>query len=179
MLNSTDAIIHANRRITTRQLALQFSISTGSVCSIIETLGYSKVCSKLVPRSLTTDHRIQRKTISSELLEHFNAEGEDFLSRIVTGDETWVHHFEPETKRQSMEWHHPQLSRKKKFETDPSAGKVIVTVFWDCGGVILVDVMPRGATINSSVIHQHPQQVQETFPASSAWQESSRNAAPA
>jgi hypothetical protein len=78
-----------------------------------------------------------------------------------------------------MEWHHPQSPRKKKFKTAPSAGKVMVTVFWDCDGVILVDVMPRGVTINSRGIHQHPQQAQETFPASSPWQESSRNVAPA
>jgi hypothetical protein len=28
------------------------------------------------------------------------ADGEIFLSWIVTGDETWIHHFEPHTKRQ-------------------------------------------------------------------------------
>jgi histone-lysine N-methyltransferase SETMAR len=75
--------------------------------------------------------------------------GEAFLSRIVTGDETWAHHYEPETKRQSMEWHHPQSPRKKKLKTTPSAGKVTITVFWDIDGVILVDVMARGETINS------------------------------
>jgi histone-lysine N-methyltransferase SETMAR len=48
-----------------------------------------------------------------------------------------------------MEWHHPQLPRKKKFKTTPSAGKVMITVFWDIGGVILVDVMARGETISS------------------------------
>jgi hypothetical protein len=37
-------------------------------------------------------------------------------------------------------------------------------------------LMPRVATINSG-IYQHPQQAQKTFPASSAWQESSRNVA--
>jgi hypothetical protein len=41
------------------------------------------------------------------------------------------------------------LPRKKKLKTAPSAGKVMVTVFWDCDGVILVGVMPRGTTINS------------------------------
>jgi hypothetical protein len=66
---------------------LHLSIITGSVCSIIETLGYSQVCSKWVPRSLTADHKIRRKTISSELLERFDAEGEACLSRIVTGIE--------------------------------------------------------------------------------------------
>jgi hypothetical protein len=40
---------------------------------------------------------------------------EEFLSRIVTGDETWAHHHEPESKRQSMEWKHPGWPTKKKF----------------------------------------------------------------
>jgi len=68
----------------------------------------------------------------------FDAEGEAFLSRIVTGDKTWAHHYELETKRQSMEWHHPHSPRKKKFKTTPSAGKLMITVFWDIDGVILV-----------------------------------------
>jgi hypothetical protein len=39
------------------------------------------------------------------LLDRYNNKGkEEFLSRIVTGDETWVHQYEPESKRQSMEW---------------------------------------------------------------------------
>jgi hypothetical protein len=42
--------------------------------------------------------------------------GEEFLSRMVTGDETWVHHYEPESKRQSMEWKHPGSPTKKKFK---------------------------------------------------------------
>jgi hypothetical protein len=36
-----------------------------------------------------------------------------FLLRIITRDETWVHHYEPLMKRQSMEWHHPLLPCKK------------------------------------------------------------------
>ena len=37
-----------------------------------------------------------------------------FLGRIVTGDETWAHFFEPESKRQSMEWSHTTSPKKKK-----------------------------------------------------------------
>ena len=61
------------------------------------------------------------------------------------------HHFEPESKRVSMEWRHSTSPRSKKFKSQQSAGKVIVTVFWDSGGVILVDFMSKGATINSDV----------------------------
>jgi len=37
------------------------------------------------------------------------------LSRIVTTVETCLHHFEPETKGQSIEWHHPQISQEERI----------------------------------------------------------------
>lgn len=37
---------------------------------------------------------IQRKTISFELLKRFDANGENFLSKVVTGGDTWGHNFE-------------------------------------------------------------------------------------
>ena len=76
--------------------------------AIIDALEYSKVCARWVPQRLTTKHRHQRKAICSELLERFDAQGEVFLSRIIRGDENWAQHYEQETKRQSMEWHHLQ-----------------------------------------------------------------------
>jgi hypothetical protein len=91
----------------------------------------------------------RRKIICSELLARYEAEGDDFLSTVVTGDETWIHHFEPETKRQSMEWHHTASPQTKKLK--PSASKIMATVYWDCEGVILIDVLTRGQTINSDV----------------------------
>jgi hypothetical protein len=41
---------------------------------------------------------------------------EEFLSKTFTGDETWVHHYEPESKRQSVEWKHPGSPTKNKFK---------------------------------------------------------------
>jgi hypothetical protein len=97
-------------------------------------------------------HKEQRKIICSELLARYEAEGDDFLSIIVTGDKAWIYHFEPETKRQSMEWHHTSSPRKKKFKAIPSARKIMATVFWDYEGAILIDVLlSRRQTINSDV----------------------------
>ena len=91
---------------------------------------------------LTNQYKETRKTIASE---HFQLEGEAFLEKIVTDDETWVHFFEPESKRQSMEWYHTTSLRKKKFKTVRSAGKVMATVFWDAEGVIMVDFWNKDA----------------------------------
>jgi hypothetical protein len=50
--------------------------------------------------------------VLSQLLQHA-AEGDDFLSNIVTGNESWLHHFDPKTKPDNMECHHTASSRKK------------------------------------------------------------------
>jgi len=44
-------------------------------------------------------------------------------------DETWVHPFDPETKRQSMVWKHVSSPTPKTFKVTASAGKVMATVF--------------------------------------------------
>lgn len=59
-----------------------------------------------------------------------------FLNHIITGDETWVRRYEPETKRQSMQWKHTSSPSSKKFKSQPSAGKLLLTVFWDSKGPI-------------------------------------------
>ena len=83
-------------------------------------------------------------------MKRYNNEGEAFLSRIVTGDESWVHHYSPETKRQSLEWKHPSSPVKKKFKSQLSAGKVMLTIFWDSKRPILEDFLEKGSTINSA-----------------------------
>ena len=50
-----------------------------------------------------------------------------------------------------MKWCHPTSPCSEKFKSLQSAGKLMVTVFWDSIGVILVDFMSKGATINSDI----------------------------
>jgi len=84
----------------------------------------------------------------SELLERFEKEGEDILKKIITGDETWVHHYDPENKRQSMEYHHKESPQPKKFKTWASAGKDMLNVFWNLERVALADFLENETTIN-------------------------------
>jgi len=41
-------------------------------------------------------------------------EGDQFLFNIVTGDESWIHHFDPEEKQMSMQCRHTSSPRPKK-----------------------------------------------------------------
>ena len=65
-------------------------------------------------------------------------------------DETWVHHFTPEAKQQSKQRKHPGSPPPKKAKTIPSAGKVMASVFWDADGILLIDYLQKGQTINGT-----------------------------
>jgi hypothetical protein len=67
---------------------------------------------------------------------YYGKEGDNFLQWIVTGDETRVHHYQPETKWKSMQWKHPSSPVAEKFKMQPSACKLMLTIFWDSEGPI-------------------------------------------
>ena len=83
-------------------------------------------------------------TTSIECLVLFNRNKDEFLRRFVIVDETWIHHNTPETKQQSKQWE----SAPKKAKVGLSANKVMATVFWDARGVIHIDYLQKGRTIN-------------------------------
>ena len=96
---------------------------------------------------LTPEQKNVRRETSHEVLHLFNEDPENFLDRIVTQDETWVPHFDPETKVESSQLKHPQSPPPRKFKVIKSVGKIMVSVLWDASGVLLVDLEP-GQTIN-------------------------------
>jgi len=77
-----------------------------------------KRSAKLVPKCLNADQKRQRCQSSEKHLEFSRYDQNDFLSRLVIMDETWLCNYDPETKQQSMEWRHSGSSRPQKI---PSA----------------------------------------------------------
>ena len=148
---AVEAIVMENRRVTLNDIAACLKISHGSAHHIVhDVLQFHKVSARWVPRQLTPELRERRVDACEELLRRFEREGDGFLARIVTGDETWVHFHQLETKTASKECCHSSSPKPKKFRTEPSAGKVMLTLFWDEKGVILEHYTPRGTTVTSA-----------------------------
>ncbi|GFO17036.1 histone-lysine N-methyltransferase SETMAR [Plakobranchus ocellatus] len=149
-----DELIRCDRRMRIREIAFKLEIPKSTVHEIVhDTLGYRKVSTRWVPKTLTEDHKLQRVEIShgDEDTTHIGVgPGGDFqannnlFDNLITGDETWVHLNTPETKRDSMTWKHPSSPVTKKFKVQRSAAKVMASVFWDAKGVILLDILPQG-----------------------------------
>jgi len=99
---------------------------------------------------LTSEKKQKRVEICEELLKHCREEGDQFLLNIFTGDESWIHHFDPEEKRLSMQYRHTSSPRPKKLKTMPSADKILLTVFWDYQRVYMTEFLEAGNNVNSA-----------------------------
>ncbi len=96
--------LNDDRRKTVRMLASELDLPKTGVHRILKKeLSLSKIAPKLVPKLLTPaqeDFRVRLCTENLELL----AEDDTLLSRVITGDESWVSLREVESKQMSCEW---------------------------------------------------------------------------
>jgi len=71
-----------------------------------------------------------------------------FMSRVITGDESWVYGYDPETKQQSSQWKSPGSPRPKKARQSRSTTKSML-VFFDIRGIVHHEFVPEGQTVNT------------------------------
>ena len=117
---------------------------------VTENIGYHKFCARWLPKLWSEDHKKPRMATSLTFLEAYEKDGEPLLDRVITRDESWVKHETCEIKKLSMEWGHTSYpKRPMKCLQTFSARKNMATVFWDRDGVLLVDFLECGLTINS------------------------------
>ena len=61
------------------------------------------MCAKLVPKILSEDQKLSRVNFYKDMLEKMR-DDPDILNQVITGDERRVIQYDPELKRQSMQW---------------------------------------------------------------------------
>jgi len=89
--------------------------------------------------SASTYFRIKQQSVTVFLTQN-----------IVIGYETLVHHYDPENKRQSLEYRHPGSPTVKKFKTVPSAKKKRhAHHLLRRKGVLYKEFLTNGSTVNS------------------------------
>ena len=105
-----------DRRYTCDEFAEKVGISHGSVYTILtKHLKMRWVSARWVPHRLTQDLMTKRLDKAEILSKSYDDEGENFVNRIETINETLLRSYEPELKSQSSEWHTPDSPRPAKF----------------------------------------------------------------
>ena len=88
--------------------------------------------------------RTAKKNVRCDFLTLYDAEGDTFLDRIITTDETWQHSFDPEIKHMSSVWKTPHTPPLKKAWVQKSVGKQMFIIFMDRHGMLLQHRVPEG-----------------------------------
>ncbi len=145
-----------DRRQTVHQLAEEVGLNKSTLHTILKSdLKLSKVAPKFIPRILTDKQKRFRMKLCQQNLDRLQQDN-DFLSLIVSGDESWMSVFEVETKQQASEWvpKGDNSARLTKALRQRSTKKAMLTVFLDQQGPILAEFASPGTTIDTKLYCQ-------------------------
>jgi len=120
-----------DRQILAKSIAEQLDISHERVGSIIhEDLDMRRLSAKWVQKCMNANKKRQWCQLSEQLLEFFGMiQIISCWARVVTTDEIWLYHYDPETMQQSMEWRHSGSPCLKKFRVQKYAENVHASIF--------------------------------------------------
>lgn len=154
-VDQVSQMLEKDRRYTLRELAAVTDLSVWRIHQILhKDLGMRKVCARWIPRILTDEKKQRRVELATDFLRQFRQKGDAFLNNIITADETWVYHFEPESKMQSSVWKHPASPPPKKARRSRSSLKRMFIIFFDVKGIVLSHGVPTGQTVNAAYYKQ-------------------------
>ena len=109
-------LVYSDRRIQVAEIVQALGISNSISTILHDRLGMGKLTAHWVLKSLSDALMATKASVCSALSKRCRSKG-DFLSRLVTVDETWAHYYKPEYKAQSRQW----VGRRSPFKTQPSA----------------------------------------------------------
>ena len=145
-----ETAILQDRRCSLTGLADTLRVSKETIRRTVHDLGYRKICCRWVPHTLNAEQKRKRVEVANGILADYHARGEDFLKEIVTVDETWVKLYDPLTRTESKQWKKKSEKAPVKPKIGPTNAKLMCTVFFDAEGIITVDFLEKGNTINSA-----------------------------
>ena len=100
MIDKVCSAMLDNQRIRTRELSDRLGLSHGLVQSILtEDLGIKCISVKFVPKMLTDKQKETHLAAARDLLQCVGQDA-NYMKTLITGDESWVYGYDPETKAQ-------------------------------------------------------------------------------
>ena len=91
----------------------RLSVKDIASCTGISECISESVCARWVPHLLTEEQKTQRLKCVRELLKTYRGCNSWVISNLPTGDETWVHMFEPQRRADNKQW--KQKDRKNAY----------------------------------------------------------------
>lgn len=135
-----ECLIRTSCWIISREECVDVNISFNALETVAAMLEYLKIYVRWVPWMLIQEQKEYCMRVCQDSLSQYEAAGDGFLDRIISGDDMWYHYYETKSKWQSRErWH--EIPIEEKVQDAAHSG-------WsgrrDRKGVILLDILETG-----------------------------------
>ena len=100
-----------------------------------------------MPHPLTDEQKRQRVKVAKKLLQMFPKYDKKQFANVVTGDETWVHYFEPVRKVSNKIWATKHSKRPIIAKRSLSTKNVLYAIFFSGEGVAIKVPVKKGKSI--------------------------------
>ncbi|KAL4104600.1 hypothetical protein QTP88_019894 [Uroleucon formosanum] len=141
-------LVRSDRRLRVKMIEEQLGLTHTTFHQILTNdLEMRKIYAKMVLKILSQDQKDNRRDRCLDILEHIENDP-SFLERVITGDESWIFEYDPETKRQSQEWHTSASPRQKKGRLSKSKIKSMLICFFDSQGIFHKEFVLQGQAVN-------------------------------
>ena len=138
-------VVEQDARLSVKDIASCTGISEGSVQTILKKrLDLRKVCARWVPHLLNEEQKTQRLKCARELLKTYKGCNSRVISNLLTGDETWVHMFEPQRRADNKQWKRKVQKRPCIAKRTRSSKKILYAIFFTSSGPVVQVPCPSG-----------------------------------
>ncbi len=119
-IEKVELALHNDRRQSLRDVADNTGINRETFRLIVtEDLGMTKISARVVPKNLTFHQKLTRVRVCKDWLQNW-----DSFDKVISGDDSWIFEYDPETKRQSMEEKRLEEKRTKNTHVSKSKTKI-------------------------------------------------------
>jgi histone-lysine N-methyltransferase SETMAR len=148
----------SNPSAASEDIAEELNCSSRGVRYRLDAMGYSCKLDKWVPHQLSDFNKSSRILACQRLLKQYNLK--PFLDRMVTCDEKWVYYDNTSRKKSwSLSGECSQFVAKRGLTNK----KVLLCVWWDIRGIVYLEFLKSGQTINSDVYCDQLDKVDESL----------------
>ena len=141
-------MVEQDARLSIKDIASFTGISEGSVQTILKKrLDLRKVCARWIPHLLTEEQKTHRLKCARELLKTYKGCNSRVISNLLTGDEPWVHIFEPQRRADNKQWKQKDQKRPCIAKRTISLKKMLYTIFFNSSGPVVQVPCPSGHTV--------------------------------
>ena len=131
-------LIEEDAHYTVQEIEELSGIHSSSVLKILcERLGLCKICTRWVPHLLTDEQKQSRVRLALQVIEKYEKRDPHRLEEIVTGDETWIYHFQPDSKAKSKVWVSCEGDRPVIARCCKTSNRMLYAIFFDPKGPVL------------------------------------------